>query len=201
VSREDYWIEPEEAGLRLLLFAGDVAAPDDELAAAIAAAPVAAVIVRPSAIDAWMPACRRASCALLCDGDLDAALAHGADGVHLHSLEHVAMARRRVGDGRLLGVTVGRSRHAAMVAGEAGADYVLLGPARPDGDAERLADAVAWWGELFVLPCGAGPVADDAVAMLARAGLDFLVAELGGSDRARRVGELARLIASVRKPG
>ena len=61
-----------------------------------------------------------------------------------------------------------------MVAGDAGADYVAFGdPARPPP--AELLELVAWWSELFVLPClaeGALSVAD--CRALAQAGADFI---------------------------
>jgi thiamine-phosphate pyrophosphorylase len=66
------------------------------------------------------------------------------------------------------------SRHAAMVAGEAGADYVQFGSLdlAPPG---AVIDLVAWWHELFVLPCAAAGRFSPATARtLAEAGADFL---------------------------
>jgi hypothetical protein len=84
------------------------------------------------------------------------------------------------------------------VAGEAGADYVHLGPRAAEFDAARLLELVGWWSELFVLPCAVGPVADDRVAELRLRGLDFLVAELPGAARLR---ELAALVRATTGPG
>ena len=60
--------------------------------------------------------------------------------------------RERLRDGRILGVGRLRSKHAAMEAGEAGADYVLFGD-----DAKLALDdllaRLAWWVEIFETPC------------------------------------------------
>ena len=83
----------------------------------------------------------------------DAALAarSGCDGVVVGPGAHAA-ARKAVGAQAIVGVTVGTSRHEAMEAGEAGADFIGF-----DADAE----IVSWWTELMEVPCVAAlPDAD-----------------------------------------
>ena len=90
----------------------------------------------------------------------------------------MARPRRSLGAERLIGASCGLSRHAAMVAGEAGADYVLFGSlAARTGD--QVVELVAWWSELFVLPCAAaGPaLARDGARALAARGADFLATQ------------------------
>jgi thiamine-phosphate pyrophosphorylase len=90
--------------------------------------------------------------AFLLQDDVDLALALGADGVHLSDPAGVRAARGRLGPDRILGASCGRSRHAAMLAGEDGADYIAFGEVgrRPQ---PPLLELIAWWNELFVLPC------------------------------------------------
>jgi thiamine-phosphate pyrophosphorylase len=86
-----------------------------------------------------------------------------------------------------------------MVAGDAGADYIAFGdPGRPP--TAEVHELVAWWSELFVLPClaeGAASLAD--CAALASAGADFIaVSALVWQDArgpAASVAELRRAIA------
>jgi thiamine-phosphate pyrophosphorylase len=69
------------------------------------------------------------------------------------------------------------SRHDAMVAGERGADYVMFGETDPDGRRPAFAavlDRVAWWAELFEIPCVGWAMNLDEVAALAGAGADFV---------------------------
>ena len=87
-------------------------------------------------------------------------------------VELVGRARRRRGasdrhrriEGRRLALKPERiagcggldTRHDAMVAAEAGADYVMFG--EPDTSGERpsfeaIAQRVAWWAEVFEIPC------------------------------------------------
>jgi thiamine-phosphate pyrophosphorylase len=112
--------------------------------------------------------------AFLIQDDLDLALALGADGVHLSDPAKVGEARARLGPARILGASCGRSRHAAMLAGEDGADYIAFGEGgRPP--VPPLLELIAWWSELFVLPCLAeGAFDGGSLASVARAGADFV---------------------------
>jgi thiamine-phosphate pyrophosphorylase len=91
----------------------------------------------------------------------------------------VAASRAALGAERILGVSCGHSRDAAMIAGEAGADYVGFGDLdRPAG--QGVYDLLEWWSELFVLPCLAEAATTERdCAQLARAGADFVA--VGGS--------------------
>jgi thiamine-phosphate pyrophosphorylase len=81
--------------------------------------------------------------AVVIAGDIELAARLGADGVHLPDLRNYGVARSRLGADAILGVACDDSRHAAMEAGEAGADYVALSP-----DPEL----VRWWAEMMVVP-------------------------------------------------
>jgi len=112
--------------------------------------------------------------AFLLQDDLDLALSLGADGVHLGDPAKVREARARLGPDRLLGASCGGSRHAAMLAGDDGADYIAFGevgrPPQPP-----LLELVAWWNELFVLPCLVeGAFDGGSLGSVARAGADFI---------------------------
>ena len=90
--------------------------------------------------------------AFLLQDDVDLALRLGADGVHLGDPAQVRAARARLGPDRILGASCGHSRHSAMLAGDDGADYIAFGEIGrpPQGP---LLELIAWWSELFVLPC------------------------------------------------
>jgi thiamine-phosphate pyrophosphorylase len=112
--------------------------------------------------------------AFLIEDDLDLTLALGADGLHLTDPSRVRDARGRLGPDRILGASCGHSRHAAMLAGEDGADYIAFGEAGL-GPQPALLDLLAWWSGLFVLPCLALGMLDGAsCAPVARAGADFI---------------------------
>ncbi|WP_323761897.1 thiamine phosphate synthase [Maricaulis sp.] len=104
----------------------------------------------------------------------------GCDGVHIGQSDgRVKEARAIMGKDRTIGVTCHASRHLAMVAGEAGADYVAFGAFHPTQTkpTEHVAttDLLTWWVELFELPCVAiGGITPDNAAPLVAAGADFL---------------------------
>ena len=119
-------------------------------------------------------------CDLACLIKDDVALAKsaGADGVHIPANPAIfADARRRLGGDATIGVDCGFGRHDAMVMAEMGADYVSFGPnltaVARNGD-ER-AELIAWWSEIFVIPCIAWDVSTaDEAATFAALGADFV---------------------------
>jgi thiamine-phosphate pyrophosphorylase len=196
-------------GCQLLLISPpelDPASFEPQLAAALAAGGSAGFLLRLAERAAMRaaalrlrPVCSDRSVAFLLQDEVDLALETGADGVHLGAPEAVPAARAGLGPERILGASCGGSRHAAMVAGDAGADYIAFGdPGRPPtADVHEL---VAWWSELFVLPClaeGAASLAD--CSALASAGADFIgVSVLVWQDPrgpAAAIAELRRAIA------
>lgn len=121
--------------------------------------------------------------AALIEGDAQLARTLRADGVHLPWSNDVVApfseAREILGTRYIVGVDVGRSRHDAMTLAEEGADYIAFGipphvEDRATATARRL-ELIAWWGEIFEVPCVAFDVDSgaDAVA-LAAAGADFI---------------------------
>ena len=106
-----------------------------------------------------------------------------ADGVHLGQDDGSPKdARAELGREAQIGVTCHASRHLAMEAGEAGADYVAFGAFYPSTtkdkgpDAERPAPEIhSWWSKLFESPCVAiGGITPENCAPLVEAGADFL---------------------------
>ncbi|MFZ5792822.1 MAG: thiamine phosphate synthase [Pseudomonadota bacterium] len=110
--------------------------------------------------------------ALLVEDRPDLVAPAGLDGLHLSKPPaRLAELRRKLGPDRILGVACGLSRHAAMVAGEAEADYVSFA-----GEAEGLAEMIGWWATLMTVPCVAEGVVDGSQAeALAAAGADFVL--------------------------
>ena len=104
----------------------------------------------------------------------------GADGVHLGQGDgDPREARKILGPKVQIGVTCHDSRHLAMEAGEAGADYVAFGAFYPTTTKETHyrpePSILSWWTTLFELPCVAiGGVTADNAAPLVEAGADFL---------------------------
>lgn len=81
----------------------------------------------------------------------------GLDGVHLNDAgRSVRYTRKELGADAIVGCFCGPSKHDGMSAGEAGADYVSFGPARPstlDDGSFAEADLFQWWSEVIEVPC------------------------------------------------
>lgn len=103
-----------------------------------------------------------------------------ADGVHLGQSDgDIREAREELGREAQIGVTCHASRHLAMEAGDAGADYVAFGAFFPSetkaSDHKPEIEIVEWWSNLFELPCVAiGGITPDNCKALVDAGADFL---------------------------
>jgi thiamine-phosphate pyrophosphorylase len=99
----------------------------------------------------------------------------GCDGVHLRAdRREVQAVRRTLGETAIIGAAAGSSRHAAMEAADAGADYVTFGlfDPEPRPPEETL---LAWWQELMEPPAVAmGGITLENARRLAEAGADFL---------------------------
>jgi len=115
----------------------------------------------------------------------DLAAKLGADGVHVgQSDASYAEARRLMGAERIVGVTAHNSRHLAMEASEAGADYVAFGAFYPSGTKEPShfaePEILEIWHETMTTPCVAiGGITIDNAEPLVRAGADFLAVSAG----------------------
>lgn len=128
----------------------------------------------------------------------------GADGVHLGQDDgDVREARALLGPSIQIGVTCHASRHLAMEAGEAGADYVAFGAFYPTMTkrTEHVADPVllSWWATMFELPCVAiGGITPANAAPLIAAGADFLAVSgaVWNGDEAAAVAAFAALLSS-----
>jgi thiamine-phosphate pyrophosphorylase len=104
----------------------------------------------------------------------------GADGVHLGQGDgDPREARTLLGPSAQIGVTCHDSRHLAMEAGEAGADYVAFGAFFATSTKEVLhrpePSILGWWSTLFEIPCVAiGGITPQNGRALVEAGADFL---------------------------
>jgi len=104
----------------------------------------------------------------------------GADGVHLGRQDgDVREARALLGPEAQIGVTCHGSRHLALEAGEAGADYVAFGafyPTQTKLTEHRPDPAIlAWWSSLFEIPCVAiGGITPANASILIDQGADFI---------------------------
>ncbi|MBK1697307.1 thiamine phosphate synthase [Rhodovibrio salinarum] len=171
------------ARLYLIVPAGTTA---DTLAAALDGGDVAAVLLPPEAPASLIETAQARDVAALLADDPSAVKRLDADGVHLGPGGKVKAARKSLGEDRIVGMFCATSRHAAMMAGEAGADYVAFTAPEPDrGPPETAHDAehtgnFTWWQAVMELPCVAmaeragPPITLDDVTPLVSAGADFV---------------------------
>jgi thiamine-phosphate pyrophosphorylase len=129
----------------------------------------------------------------------------GADGVHLGQSDGtVGDARARLGREAQIGVTCHNSRHLAMEAGEAGADYVAFGAFFPTEtkQVEHRAEPelLTWWQALMEIPCVAiGGITPANCGELVKAGADFLAVSgaVWNGDEAEAVRAFQQAIAAA----
>jgi len=169
--------------LKAALDAGDVACvqlrlkdvPDDDIRRATE-------ILRPIAQDRAV--------AFLMNDRPDLARELSCDGVHVGQEDApYAEARRIVGPDAIIGVTCYASRHLAMAAAEAGADYVAFGgffrSTTKTGTAQRFPERtdpelLTWWQETMTVPVVAiGGITVANCGELVAAGADFLAVSAG----------------------
>lgn len=173
-------LDPKPFGetLKAALDAGDVAClqlrlkdvPDDEIA---------------RAAEVLMPIAQARGVAFLINDRPDLAAKFGADGVHIGQEDSTySDARKIIGPDRIVGVTCHDSRHLAMEAGEAGADYVAFGAFYPTPTKEPKSsceiEVLRWWSEMMVVPQVAiGGITVENARPLIEAGADFLAVSHG----------------------
>jgi len=169
--------------LKAALDAGDVASlqlrlkevPEEEIA---------------RAVEVLMPVALERGVAFILNDRPDLAMRFGCDGVHIGQEDAgYAEARAAVGPDRIVGVTCHDSKHLAIEAAEAGADYVAFGAFFPTAtkDTKTRCDieVLRWWAELMVVPCVAiGGITVANAGPLIEAGADFLAVSGGVWDHA-----------------
>jgi thiamine-phosphate pyrophosphorylase len=172
----------------------DLAAFGRTLAAALDAGDVSALQIRlkdvpdeviAAAVDVLTPIAHARDVAIILNDRPDLAAKYGCDGVHVgQSDASYAQARKLVGNERIVGVTCHDSRHLAMEAAEAGADYVAFGAFFPtttkDAATRAEPDILTIWQETMEVPCVAiGGITAENVAIVAAAGADFAAVSAG----------------------
>jgi thiamine-phosphate pyrophosphorylase len=167
----------------------------DQLAAALDAGDVGCVQLRlkdvpddaiKRACDVLRPVSQSRGVAFLLNDRPDLAAATGCDGVHVGQEDATyADARAALGPDRIVGVTAHASRHLAIEAADAGADYVAFGAffptatkAAPKGKAD--VELLSWWSDMMTVPVVAiGGITALNCGPLVEAGADFLAVVAG----------------------
>jgi thiamine-phosphate pyrophosphorylase len=172
----------------------DLAAFGHVLAHALDAGDVAALQIRlkdapdeviAAAVDVLAPIAHARDVAVILNDRPDLAARLGCDGVHIGQDDGtVAQARALVGKDAMVGVTCHDSRHLAMEAAEAGADYVAFGAFFPtttkDAPTRAEPEVLTIWQETMEIPCVAiGGITVENARGLAAAGADFLAVSAG----------------------
>lgn len=136
------------------------------------------------AADVLRPVVQAHGTAFLLNDRPDLAAELGCDGVHVGQEDASYAEARRLMPGGIVGVTCHDSRHLAMEAAEAGADYVAFGAFFPtqtkDPKTQADIELLRWWGETMVVPCVAiGGITIANAPALVEAGADFLAVAAG----------------------
>ena len=186
-------IDTDRATTRLYLITPPALDPDSfarELDAALSGGDVACVQLRLKDVDdatirraakVLQPIVQGRGVAFVMNDRPDLAAEFDCDGVHVGEEDWpYARARAEVGPDRVVGVTCGDSRHRALVAAEAGADYVAFGAFFPSGTKagakyRATPEILRDWSETTVVPCCAiGGITQENCPPLVEAGADFL---------------------------
>jgi thiamine-phosphate pyrophosphorylase len=136
------------------------------------------------AVDTLRPVVQAHGTAFILNDGPDLAAGLGCDGVNIGQEDaSYAAARAALPDG-IVGVTCHDSRHLAIDAAEAGADYVAFGAFFPTQTKEPKTQAspelLQWWNEMMVVPSVAiGGITVANARTLVDAGADFLAVSAG----------------------
>jgi thiamine-phosphate pyrophosphorylase len=149
---------------------------------------------------------RRFGVASIINDRIDIACALKADGVHLGQEDgEVRLARDALGPEAIIGVTCHDSRHLAIEAAEAGADYVAFGAffttATKAPKTVATTEILEWWSQMMTLPCVAiGGITPDNCGPLIEAGADYcaMTGAIWNHPQGARAGVLAYAAARQR---
>jgi thiamine-phosphate pyrophosphorylase len=164
----------------------DPSAFSSQLTAALDTGDVAAVLLRFAGTDERTRInCAKAlsipvqgrGAALLLDGHVELVARAGADGAHVTGPAALREAIEQLKPERIAGTGGLVTRHDAMLAAEQGADYVMFGDPDVEGRLPALPaieERVAWWAEVFEIPCVGYAASLGDIAPLVAAGADFV---------------------------
>jgi thiamine-phosphate pyrophosphorylase len=150
---------------------------------------VASLLVPASLAKDVTAAAQALGVAVMVAGEPRDAARSGADGVQVEATaEEVSAARQSIGKDRFVGAFAGASRHFAMEAAEAGADYIAFDQRGASVGGEPI---IRWWADMMEIPCVAfTPVEPDELDILLPQNPDFIRpsdAMWQGPEEARRI--------------
>ncbi|WP_020173476.1 thiamine phosphate synthase [Methyloferula stellata] len=181
--------------------------------AALEAGDVACVLLRQNAPDegeakkiirALAAPAQQRGVACLIEGDARLALHTEVDGVHVDfGGEALDSALKQLKPQRIVGASGLMTRDDAMVAGEAGVDYLMFGGPQADETADSIVERVAWWADIFNVPCVGYAHSLTEAAALVQAGADFVAVCDALWEDPRGVGpvlkDLSQILAKTRQ--
>ena len=182
----DEWLDEEESACRLLLRVqpgGDPADLPQDL-------PVAGLILAADIQDAgkWQEAARAWNVACMHEANSIDDLSPVLDGVLLSDMDLLRHAREILPRTAIIGFSSVSQRHDAMLAGEAGADYVVIGQMMDPAGSEPV-EFIKWWNEVTVLPIAVAGLMDETIIAAAKqAGAAFILVDLAIMDASLRQG-------------
>jgi thiamine-phosphate pyrophosphorylase len=154
------------------------------LEAALDASDVACLLLRHGARDegdakkiikALAPTAQKHGVACLIENDARLAMRTELDGVHVTSGGDVLdAALEQLKPQRIVGAGHLTTRDDAMVAGEAGVDYLMFGGPGFEDTPDNIVERVAWWAGIFNVPCVGYAQSVGEIGGLVRAGADFV---------------------------
>jgi len=150
------------------------------------------------ACEVLQPVAQKRDVAFILNDRPDLAKEMGCDGTHVGQSDMAyEEARRLLGPDRIVGVTCHDSRHLAMEAAEAGADYVAFGAFYPTttkpSKYRPQPDLLAWWDEIMTVPSVAiGGITAENCPPLVTAGADFLAVVTAVWNHPKGPGEAVR---------
>lgn len=139
--------------------------------------------------------------ALLLDAGPDLVARSGADGAHFDSWRAFAAGAKKLQPARIAGAGGLQTRHDAMLAAEAGADYVMFGEPTGSGALppfSAVIERVSWWSDVCEPPCVGYARHTADVAALVDAGADFIAL---GEHLWNDAQALASAADALREPG
>lgn len=155
---------------------------------ALGSADIAAILLRLApgdertqinSVKALAPHVQDRDIALVLDGLPHIAAKAGADGAHLTGIDALTAEIGALQPARIAGVGGVFTRHDAMLAGEAGVDYIMFGEPDAAGTYPPFAatlERLAWWAEVFQPPCVGYAASIDEVGPILATGADFVAA-------------------------